>query len=145
MIEESMLLLCSKLSFLMKQKLEGMIKDTEFNDRREVGILFVIAKRHVSQTEIAKIIDTDKNTIRFFIDHLEDLGLLRRNKNPNNRKENLICLTESGKKRLQEISKILIEHERKVLYMFSDEDLEKFIALLTKFYRGIVKNDKNSH
>ncbi|MCI7485673.1 MAG: MarR family transcriptional regulator [Helicobacter sp.] len=129
----------------MKQKLEGMIKDTEFNDRREVGILFVIAKRHVSQTEIAKIIDTDKNTIRFFIDHLEDLGLLRRNKNPNNRKENLICLTESGKKRLQEISKILIEHERKVLYMFSDEDLEKFIALLTKFYRGIVKNDKNSH
>lgn len=140
-----MLLLCSKLSFLMKQKLEGMIKDTEFNDRREVGILFVIAKRHVSQTEIAKIIDTDKNTIRFFIDHLEDLGLLRRNKNPNNRKENLICLTESGKKRLQEISKILIEHERKVLYMFSDEDLEKFIALLTKFYRGIVKNDKNSH
>lgn len=145
MIEESMLLLCSKLSFLMKQKLEGMIKDTEFNDRREVGILFVVAKRHVSQTEIAKIIDTDKNTIRFFIDHLEDLGLLRRNKNPNNRKENLICLTESGKKRLQEISKILIEHERKVLYMFSDEDLEKFIALLTKFYRGIVKNDKNSH
>lgn len=140
-----MLLLCSKLSFLMKQKLEGMIKDTEFNDRREVGILFVVAKRHVSQTEIAKIIDTDKNTIRFFIDHLEDLGLLRRNKNPNNRKENLICLTESGKKRLQEISKILIEHERKVLYMFSDEDLEKFIALLTKFYRGIVKNDKNSH
>lgn len=140
-----MLLLCSKLSFLMKQKLEGMIKDTEFNDRREVGILFVIAKRHVSQTEIAKIIDTDKNTIRFFIDHLEDLGLLRRNKNPNNRKENLICLTESGKKRLQEISKILIEHERKVLYMFSDEDLEKFIALLTKFYRGIAKNDKNSH
>ncbi|RAX55703.1 hypothetical protein CCY97_03025 [Helicobacter sp. 10-6591] len=145
MIEESMLLLCSKLSFLMKQKLEGMIKDTEFNDRREVGILFVVAKRHVSQTEIAKIIDTDKNTIRFFIDHLEDLGLLRRNKNPNNRKENLICLTESGKKRLQEISKILIEHERKVLYMFSDEDLEKFIALLTKFYRGIAKNDKNSH
>ena len=142
MIEESMLLLCSKLSFLMKQKLEGMIKDTEFNDRREVGILFVVAKRHVSQTEIAKIIDTDKNTIRFFIDHLEDLGLLRRNKNPNNRKENLICLTESGKKRLQEISKILIEHERKVLYMFSDEDLEKLIALLTKFYRGIVKNDK---
>lgn len=140
-----MLLLCSKLSFLMKQKLEGMIKDTEFNDRREVGILFVVAKRHVSQTEIAKIIDTDKNTIRFFIDHLEDLGLLRRNKNPNNRKENLICLTESGKKRLQEISKILIEHERKVLYMFSDEDLEKFIALLTKFYRGIAKNDKNSH
>ena len=137
-----MLLLCSKLSFLMKQKLEGMIKDTEFNDRREVGILFVVAKRHVSQTEIANIIDTDKNTIRFFIDHLEDLGLLRRNKNPNNRKENLICLTESGKKRLQEISKILIEHERKVLYMFSDEDLEKFIALLTKFYRGIVKNDK---
>ncbi|WP_181562794.1 MarR family transcriptional regulator [Helicobacter sp. 10-6591] len=129
----------------MKQKLEGMIKDTEFNDRREVGILFVVAKRHVSQTEIAKIIDTDKNTIRFFIDHLEDLGLLRRNKNPNNRKENLICLTESGKKRLQEISKILIEHERKVLYMFSDEDLEKFIALLTKFYRGIAKNDKNSH
>ncbi|MDD7568054.1 MAG: MarR family transcriptional regulator, partial [Helicobacter sp.] len=125
--------------------LEGMIKDTEFNDRREVGILFVIAKRHVSQTEIAKIIDTDKNTIRFFIDHLEDLGLLRRNKNPNNRKENLICLTESGKKRLQEISKILIEHERKVLYMFSDEDLEKFIALLTKIYRGIAKNDKNSH
>lgn len=145
MIEESMLLLCSKLSFFMKQKLEGMIKDTEFNDRREVGILFVVAKRHVSQTEIAKIIDTDKNTIRFFIDHLEDLGLLRRNKNPNNRKENLICLTESGKKRLQEISKILIEHERKVLYMFSDEDLEKFIALLTKFYRGIAKNDKNSH
>ena len=95
--------------------------------------------------QIAKIIDTDKNTIRFFIDHLEDLGLLRRNKNPNNRKENLICLTESGKKRLQEISKILIEHERKVLYMFSDEDLEKFIALLTKFYRGIAKNDKNSH
>ena len=90
MFEESIFFLCQKLVCAAKTHFREMVlAQFGFTDGREVGILFIAMDTQLSQTEIANIVEIDKNTTRFFIDDLEQRGLLQRQKNPTNRKENL--------------------------------------------------------
>lgn len=144
MFAESVFFLCHKLLFIAKSDLKSIASDNlDFIDGREIGILFIAMDKQISQTEIASIMEIDKNTTRFLIDHLETKGLLERQKNPTNRKENLIVVTKDGVKKAKEIFAITLEFERKFLYMFDDEEYDTFRKLLVKFYHAI--DSQNSH
>lgn len=83
MFEESIFFLCQKLVFITKNHFKQMIATQfGFSDGREVGILFIAMDTQLSQTEIANIMEIDKNTTRFLIDSLESKGLLERRKTP---------------------------------------------------------------
>ncbi|WP_066386551.1 MarR family winged helix-turn-helix transcriptional regulator [Helicobacter himalayensis] len=140
MFEESILFTCAKLAHYMKYKSKEVVQMTGFSDGREIGLLMIVAEKQVSQIKIAEMVDTDKNTVRFFVDRLESLGLVKRQKNPNNRKENLIILTEQGKQKVDEILLMMLENERKLLYMYSDEEIKELSKLLAKFYKSMEES-----
>ncbi|MGI0407139.1 MarR family winged helix-turn-helix transcriptional regulator [Helicobacter himalayensis] len=142
MFEESILLTCAKLAHYMKCKSKEVVQMTGFSDGREIGLLMIVAEKQVSQIKIAEMVDTDKNTVRFFVDRLESLGLVKRQKNPNNRKENLIILTEQGKQKVDEILLMMLENERKLLYMYSDAEIKELSRLLAKFYKSMEESCK---
>ena len=140
MFEESILLTCAKLAHYMKYKSKEAVQTMGFSDGREIGLLMIVAEKQVSQIEIAEMVDTDKNTVRFFVDRLESLELVKRQKNPNNRKENLIILTEKGKQKVDEILMMMLENERKLLYMYSDAEIKELSRLLAKFYKSMEES-----
>lgn len=131
--------MCAKLAFTLRKNMQNTVSESTWglSDEREVGILFIANKQQVSQIEIAHILEVDKNTVRTFIDDLENLGLVIRQKNPNNRKENLILLTDKGKKVVGEIFDVVIKYEREFLPMFSDEEIETLGTLLRKFFHSL--------
>lgn len=135
--------MCGKLALIMREKIRNTVHESTWglSDEREVGILFIAGKHKVSQIEIAHLLEVDKNTVRGFIDNLEKLCLVVRQKNPNNRKENLILLTDKGKDIVLEMFDVIVKYERVFLSMFSDEELETLGALLRKFFYSLESND----
>lgn len=66
MFEESIFFLCQKLVCAAKTHFREMVlTQFGFTDGREVGILFIAMDTQLSQTEIANIVEIDKNTTRF--------------------------------------------------------------------------------
>ena len=146
MFEESIFFLCQKLVFIAKNHFKQMIATQfGFSDGREVGILFIAMDTQLSQTEIANIMEIDKNTTRFLIDSLESKGLLERRKNPTNRKENLIIITEEGKKQAKTIFAATLQCERSLLNALSDEEFATLHKLLVKLYQSSSKICHCSH
>ncbi|MFC3867937.1 MarR family winged helix-turn-helix transcriptional regulator [Helicobacter equorum] len=143
MFEESIFFLCQKLVYTAKTHFREMVlTQFGFTDGREVGILFIAMDTQLSQTEIANIMEIDKNTTRFFIDDLEQRGLLQRQKNPTNRKENLIIITPEGKKQAKKIFSATLQHERELLHTLSDKEFTTLHKLLAKFFYSI---DSTTH
>ncbi len=139
MFEESIFFLCQKFVFIAKNHFKQMVSTQfGFSDGREIGILFIAMNTQLSQTEIANIMEIDKNTTRFLIDSLESRGSLERRKNPTNRKENLIIITEEGKKQAKKIFSATLQHERNLLNALSDEEFATLHRLLAKFYQSAM-------
>ncbi|KOS62468.1 hypothetical protein [Lysinibacillus sp. FJAT-14222] len=78
----------------------------------------------------------DKNSVRFFIDGLEERNYVYREKNQENRRENLICLTEQGESMAEELWKTLSISENDVLNVLTLEEKEQLKGILTKVYEN---------
>nr|WP_275542199.1 MarR family transcriptional regulator [Helicobacter sp. 13S00401-1] len=72
-------------------------------------MLVVISQKEYSQTKISKITKVDKNITLNMIDALEAKSLLKRQKNSNNKKKNLILIMPEGKKLTKELYKEMLE------------------------------------
>ncbi|GAB0167392.1 MarR family transcriptional regulator [Lysinibacillus sp. CTST325] len=128
------------LSFKLAEDLEGNLEkyiSEKFQMKsREVGIMIAVKEKKLSQIQIGQILKLDKNSVRFFIDGLEERKYVYREKNPENRRENLICLTEQGENLAEELLKTLSISENEVLNVLSLEEKEQLKSILTKVYEN---------
>lgn len=123
-----------KLAEDLEEHLERAINEKFQMKSREVGLMIVVKEQALSQIQIGQILKLDKNTIRFLIDDLEKKNYVYRDKNQNNRRENLICLTEQGKIVADEVIKTLSSSENEVLKVLSIEEKKQLKHILEKFY-----------
>ncbi|MGE7945878.1 MarR family winged helix-turn-helix transcriptional regulator [Lysinibacillus sp. NPDC093688] len=130
------------LSFKLAEALEGNLEQyisEKFQMKsREVGIMMVVKEKKLSQIQIGQILKLDKNSVRFFIDGLEERKYVYREKNQENRRENLICLTEQGENLAEELMKTLAISENEVLNVLSLEEKEQLKSILAKVYENRV-------
>ncbi|MFJ6210668.1 MarR family winged helix-turn-helix transcriptional regulator [Lysinibacillus sp. NPDC092081] len=125
-----------KLGEALEENLEKYINEKFQMKSREVGIMIAVKEKKLSQIQIGQILKLDKNSVRFFIDGLEERNYVYREKNPENRRENLICLTEQGKSVAEELLKTLSISENEVLNVLSLEEKEQLKSILTKVYEN---------
>ena len=123
-----------KLAEALEENLEKYISEKFQMKSREVGIMIAVKEKKLSQIQIGQILKLDKNSVRFFIDGLEKRKYVYREKNPNNRRENLICLTEQGENLAEELLKTLSISENEVLNVLSLEEKELLKSILKKVY-----------
>ncbi|RDU57719.1 MarR family transcriptional regulator [Helicobacter sp. MIT 99-10781] len=108
---------------------------------KQAGILWKCFDTPTSQTHLCDIANADKNYVRFFIDDLEAKGLVTRVKNPQNRRENMIHLTESGKELALKTYEMLLRfQEGALLEHISESEYESIKGILQKIYLGLYKN-----
>ena len=125
-----------KLAETLEENLERSINEKFQMQSREVGIMIVVKEEKLSQIQIGQILKLDKNGVRFFIDNLEEKNYVRREKNPKNRRENLITLTEQGEVIANELLKTLSISEKDALKVLSVEEKNQLKQILKKVYEN---------
>ncbi len=83
---------------------------------RECAVLIAIDDRvPLSQQEVARRLGVNRTTMVVLIDELESKGLVRRQRDPDDRRKNVVALTEAGRTTLRAASRASDEAERRYL------------------------------
>ena len=97
---------------------------------RVIGAIAV--KSGISQKEVAELISLDSSTLVPIIDRLEHNGLVRRETNPNDRRNNRIFLTEKSESILDSIVTAVLNLRKSVYKDISAGDIEITKSVLKK-------------
>lgn len=120
--DESVPELEGRLGYLLKH---AYLRMAELNDQalapcgidgRELGVLFVLAGREpASQLQVAARLGIDRTTMVALLDTLESKGLVSRAPHAQDRRRNVIALTEAGQRTLEHATAASNEAERQLL------------------------------
>ena len=97
---------------------------------------------NVTQKELSEIMDTDTTTIMVICDSLEKKGLLKRMKDPSDRRVNRLVLTEKGKNTVSKAYPLMTKRYNFFVETISKEELETITPILEKIYLSIKNQYK---
>ncbi|WP_297983489.1 MarR family transcriptional regulator [uncultured Methanobrevibacter sp.] len=117
------------LSLMKKNYNEYMEKNLEEDDIQigQIPILFVLKKHDkISQKELAEHLHYSEGLITRFIKKLEENMYIKRNVNPENKRENIISINPKGEKLVDEISEYKDKWEMEVFDFLSQDEFFEF-------------------
>lgn len=104
----------------------------------QLHLLFEIShQNNINQEKIASRCNINKGAVARSIKKLEDKGLVIRQIDENNRRQNIVSLTSKGKETLTESIKILNKWEMEVFDNYTIEEKQNF----KRFKRHSYKNN----
>jgi len=90
---------------------------------RQCAVLIAIdSQAPLSQQEVAHRLGVDRTTMVLLIDELEDKRLVQRRRDPDDRRKNVVVLTDAGRTTLREASSASAEAERLFLAPLSGDE-----------------------
>ena len=90
---------------------------------RQCAVLIAIdSQAPLSQQEVAHRLGVDRTTMVLLIDELESKGLVQRRRDPDDRRKNVVVLTDAGRTTLHEASSATAEAERLFLGSLSGDE-----------------------
>lgn len=92
----------------------------------------------VTQTDIAKAVARNLNTVSMIVDRMEKLGLVTRVRSMDDRRETHVSVTESGHAKLAEAIKVGGSVVEKLGNAFSDDEIRVANDLMGKLKKTIV-------
>lgn len=106
-------------------------------------VLVLIENHHenLTQKALAELLQVDKSFMVTIVDYLTNKGYVLREKNPNDRREQLIKLTPQAKKDLREIKEAFAELNEKSLRNIDAEQ----IAIYNEVIKAIELNLNHSN
>lgn len=96
-----------------------------------------------SQQEIAIKLSKDKNSVTKLIDALEKKNYVQRVAYKQDRRLNLIHITESGQKIKDKVTEIALEATNSIIRDIPIQDLDTFIKVLTKMSDNMIIKEEN--
>jgi DNA-binding MarR family transcriptional regulator len=125
--------LTARLGYLLKH---AQYRMHELNDRalepygvdgRELGVLVLLASHEPSsQQQAAQRLGVDRTTMVALLDTLESKGLVSRHPHAEDRRRNVVELTQVGHKVVEKATKASDEAEREFLAPLSAEAAQRF-------------------
>jgi DNA-binding MarR family transcriptional regulator len=129
--------LASRLGYLLKHAQQRLLHAAEpvmaeyGIDGRELAVLTVLAAEYpLSQHEAAGRLGVDRTTMVALVDELEAKGLVERHRSVEDRRKNIVQLTESGEQCLAGAGRARDEVERVFLAPLGDELRRQFLRAL---------------
>lgn len=99
--------------------------------KNHVKIISILYQHdHLTPTEIGKMLDIEKGSLTALIDQLEEMGLVVRCDDPNDRRKLLVSLSTAG---MNEMNKIMDHYTQQLnvfLHNVNSEEMKKFVASL---------------
>ncbi len=104
-------------------------------------LLLLKIRNNRSQYELGDACDKEKTTITRIIDNLYKHGFVKRVQDENNRRSNIISITEKGYEAEKVLTPIAIEINKKALKGFSQEEIELFFNMMNRIINNL--NEEN--
>jgi DNA-binding MarR family transcriptional regulator len=98
------------------------------------ALLLANANPGIAQIDIANQLGIDKASVVSLIDRMEHAGWVERRRSTEDRRRQGIFLTAEGVKSCRSLKKEMIEHERKFVSRYSEQELRVLISLLRRLH-----------
>jgi DNA-binding MarR family transcriptional regulator len=108
---------------------EGYVRPGVFS-----ALLLAQANPGIAQIEIANQLGIDKASVVSLVDRMEEAGWVTRRRSTDDRRRQGIFLTPAGTKSCRSLKKEMIDHERKFVSRYTDQELRTLIALLRRLH-----------
>ncbi|WP_377269859.1 MarR family winged helix-turn-helix transcriptional regulator [Peterkaempfera sp. SMS 1(5)a] len=100
-------------------------------DGHELAVLVVLTTGEpLSQVEAARQLGVDRTTMVALVDGLEERGLVERHRSPQDRRRNIVELTETGRSCLRQAEQARLEVERRFLAPLGEAEADRFVRSL---------------
>jgi DNA-binding MarR family transcriptional regulator len=98
------------------------------------AMLLASANPGIAQIEIANELGIDKASVVSLVDRMEHAGWVQRRRSTEDRRRQGIHLTPAGAKACRSLKKEMLDHERKFVSRYTDEELRLLISLLRRLH-----------
>lgn len=98
------------------------------------ALLLANANPGIAQIDIANQLGIDKASVVTLIDRMEHTGWVERRRSTEDRRRQGIFLTPVGVKACRSLKKEMIEHERKFVSRYTEQELRVLISLLRRLH-----------
>jgi DNA-binding MarR family transcriptional regulator len=98
------------------------------------AMILANANPGIAQTDIASQLGIDKASVVSLVDRLEHSGWVERRRSTEDRRRQGIFLTAEGLKACRSLRKEMIDHERKFVSRYSEQELRVLISLLRRLH-----------
>jgi DNA-binding MarR family transcriptional regulator len=95
-------------------------------------LVFIDHNPELTQQRLCDGIGVEKSTLVVRLHRLAERGLIRRVRSANDRRENILELTDKGKAKLRVMLDFVDEHERQLTEQLSDAERKQLFELLAK-------------
>lgn len=105
----------------------------------QMGVLLAVSREGagMSQTDLARTLETDTTTITVICDSLEKKKLITRKPNLTDRRSKIIGLTAAGKKRFNRAFADIGVYMKHMETAFPEKSLKPVIPVLEKIYKEV--------
>ena len=98
------------------------------------AMLLANANPGIAQTDIANQLGIDKASVVSLVDRMEHSGWVERRRSTEDRRRQGIFLTAAGARACRSLKKEMIDHERKFVTRYTDQELRLLISLLRRLH-----------
>lgn len=122
--------LVSQVGMHSSQLWRGRMAELGLDPRHVVLLRLVGAEEGRSQLALGKQMRLPPSRMVAFVDELEDLGMMERRPNPDDRRMRALYLTDKGKRMLEEVMEVSAAHEKQLTKGLSKPEVAELIGLL---------------
>lgn len=136
-LQQSFGFLLGKVLQQMETKFAATLTSFQIDARQYGVLLFIKENRYTSQKVISEKMRIDRTTMVSHIDQLEQLELVKRTKNPNDRRAYSLIITEKGERTLDLCWDFLTKTEAEVLSPLHPKEKEMLKEILINIWKSI--------
>ena len=127
---ERLSLLIHKLSVELLGRVAEGLAELRLNDRQYIALAVLAADEPGSQHELGRLMGLAPQLVVTLTDSLEDLGLVTRRTNPEDRRRTLVELTTEGRRALAHADELTAQTEEMLFATLRDKDRERLHDVL---------------
>lgn len=135
------LVIMGMMKQFMRVLKKQMLEVNEDSTVEQMGLLIAVSNEHkdVIQQDMADILGKDKSSILRSIDLLEKRGLLQRLKDPNDRRKNIINITQLGIDTLNQHFEMERQLTESLVEGISETELKNFFTVIERIKSNAEK------
>ena len=124
---------------------ERKLKEYDLTFGEQVIIMYLASHENVNQDTISKTYQIDKSLIAKTLSKLEQKNVIIKRQNPDNKRENLISLSQSADHILDRMKETLAEWNTVLFQGMSLEEIETVYRLTAKMEENVEQYLKNDN
>lgn len=139
-LEDCIALMTNKYNKEITELFNQRLQEHNITRVQWIALFYIDNNEGITQRDLAKILDSNESSIVRLIDRMEKENIVKREKDPTDRRITKLFLTEVGMKKRDEILPIGEKFSKDCIKGISDEDLETFKEVLHKMIKNLNKS-----